>query len=53
MVETRVPENVTSTCNPFLISLPMTTVDGSEWLYDLTVYPKNQTGNPDLKKDCP
>ena len=50
VVETRVPENVTSTCNPFLISLPMTTVDGSEWIYDLTVYPKNQTGNPDLSK---
>ena len=50
VVETRVPENVTSTCNPFLISLPMTTVDGSEWLYDLTVYPKNQTGNPTLSK---
>ena len=50
VVETRVPENVTSTCNPFLISLPMTTVDGSEWLYDLTVYPKNQTGNPNLEK---
>ena len=50
VVETRVPENVTSTCNPFLISLPMTTVDGSEWNYDVTVYPKNQTGNPDLSK---
>ena len=50
VVETRVPENVTSTCNPFLISLPMTTVDGSEWLYDLVIYPKNQTGNPDLGK---
>ena len=50
VVETRVPENVTSTCNPFFVSLPMTTVDGSEWLYDLTVYPKNQTGNPDLSK---
>ncbi len=50
VVETRIPENVTSTCNPFLISLPMTTVDGSEWLYDLTVYPKNQTGNPTLSK---
>ena len=50
VVETRVPENVTSTCNPFLISLPMTTVDGSEWLYDLVIYPKNQTGNPDLSK---
>ena len=50
VVETRVPENVTSTCNPFFVSLPMTTIDGSEWLYDLTVYPKNQTGNPDLEK---
>ena len=50
VVETRVSENVTSTCNPFLIPLPMTTIDGSEWLYDLTVYPKNQTGNPDLSK---
>ena len=50
VVETRVPENVTSTCNPFFVSLPMTTVDGGEWIYDLTVYPKNQTGNPDLEK---
>ncbi len=50
VVETRVPENVTSTCNPFFVSLPMTTVDGSEWNYDVTVYPKNQTGNPDLSK---
>ena len=49
-VETRVPENVTSTCNPFLISLPMTTIDGAAWNYDVTVYPKNQTGNPDLEK---
>ena len=50
IVETRVPENVTSTCNPFFVSLPMATIDGSEWLYDLTVYPKNQTGNPTLDK---
>ena len=50
VVETRVPEMVTSTCNPFFVSLPMTTIDGSEWLYDLTVYPKNQTGNPTLDK---
>ena len=50
VVETRVPKMVTSTCNPFFVSLPMTTIDGSEWLYDLTVYPKNQTGNPDLEK---
>ena len=50
VVETRVPEMVTSTCTPFFVSLPMTTIDGSEWIYDLTVYPKNQTGNPDLEK---
>ena len=50
VVETRVPENVTSTCNPFLVSLPMTTIDGVAWNYDVTVYPKNQTGNPTLDK---
>ena len=50
IVETRVPENVTSTCNPFFVSLPMTTIDGAAWNYDVTVYPKNQTGNPDLEK---
>ena len=50
VVETRVPENVTSTCNPFFVSLPMTTIDGTAWNYDVTFYPKNQTGNPDLEK---
>lgn len=50
VVETRVPENVTSTCNPFFVSLPMTTMDGKDWNYDVTVYPKNQTGSPNLEK---
>lgn len=50
VVETRVPENVTSTCNPFFVSLPMTTIDGKDWNYDVTVYPKNQTGKPTLEK---
>ena len=50
IVETRVPENVTSTCNPFFVSLPMTTIDGAAWNYDVTVYPENQTGNPTLDK---
>lgn len=50
VVETRVPENVISTCNPFFVSLPMTTMDGKDWNYDVTVYPKNQTGSPDLEK---
>ena len=50
IVETKVPEMVTSTCNPFLISLPMTSGDGNGWIYDVTVYPKNLTGVPTLDK---
>ena len=50
MVETRVPEMVTETTAPFLISLPMTNAEGTEWMYDLTIYPKNGTSNPDLEK---
>lgn len=60
VVETAVPEMVTSTTNPFLISLPMTTVNnntegtapegGHEWNYDVTVYPKSTSGIPSLEK---
>lgn len=50
VVETRVPENVTATCVPFLVSLPMTAIDGSRWNYDVTVYPKSRTGMPTLEK---
>ncbi len=50
IVETYVPENVTCTVNPFFVSAPMTTVDGAEWMYDITLYPKNETGNPTLEK---
>lgn len=50
LVETRLPEQVTTTTDPFLVSLPMTTADGAEWMYDITLYPKNQTGNPTLEK---
>lgn len=56
-VETRVPEMVVDTTDPFLLSLPMTTVNGSNatnggeaWNYDVTVYPKNITGIPSLEK---
>ena len=51
-VETSVPEMVTSTTAPFLISIPMTstTASGSSWIYDITVYPKNLTGLPTLDK---
>ena len=50
VVETRIPENVVNTTAPFFISVPMTTIDGAEWNYDLTIYPKNQTGGPTLEK---
>lgn len=50
VVETNVPENVTSTCNPFLVSIPSTSADGTSWNYDITVYPKAHTGIPTLEK---
>lgn len=50
LVETYVPENVTCTVNPFFVSVPMTAVDGGQWMYDVTVYPKNETGMPTLEK---
>lgn len=43
VVETTVPDAVTTEMNPFIVSIPMTTVDGDNWLYDVTVYPKNKT----------
>ena len=50
VVETRVPEEVHTTINPFFVSLPMTDVTGDRWNYDVTVYPKNQTNNPTIDK---
>ena len=52
IVETGVPEMVTSTTAPFLVSIPMTsnTASGSSWIYDVALYPKNLTGLPTLGK---
>ena len=50
LVETKVPANVTVTVDPFFVSLPMTNDTGDYWFYDVDVYPKNQTGLPDLDK---
>ena len=56
-VETAVPEMVVSTTNPFLVSLPMPSVNGTNatdggtrWIYDVTTFPKNLTGIPELEK---
>ena len=57
VAETKVPEMVVSTTNPFLVSVPMTSVNGTNandggtrWIYDITLYPKNPTGIPSLEK---
>ena len=61
VLETKTIESITSTTAPFFVSLPMTTVSGDEnsaspegghqWNYDVTVYPKNETGIPELTKE--
>ena len=57
VVETKVSEMVVSTTDPFLVSIPMTSVSGTNatdggtrWIYDITLYPKNLTGIPSLEK---
>ena len=43
VIETTTPDKVTTPAAPFLVSIPMTTVNGDSWLYDVHVYPKNKT----------
>lgn len=43
VIETSTPDKVTTPADPFLVSIPMTTVNGDSWLYDVHVYPKNKT----------
>lgn len=66
LTETKVPEMVTSSTDPFFVSLPMTSVNGggngqgsnttqvtdggTRWMYDVTLYPKNATGIVTLEK---
>lgn len=52
VIETTTPDKVTTPADPFLVSIPMTTVDGASWLYDVHVYPKNKTtyGSVTLEK---
>ena len=50
IVETKAPENVTYTINPWFVQLPSTDSKGDDWFYDVICYPKNETGNPTLDK---
>ena len=44
VVETGVPDKVTKTADPFLVSVPMRDPENQNtWLYDIHVYPKNET----------
>ena len=43
VIETSTPDKVTTPADPFLVSIPMTTAEGDNWLYDVHVYPKNVT----------
>lgn len=52
VMETKSPDQVTTPCEPFLVSVPMTRVGNtnpkSDWLYDVHVYPKNKTSYGDI-----
>lgn len=52
VVETDKPDAVKQVADPFLVSIPMTAVNMTDWLYDVTVNPKNVTkyGAATLKK---
>lgn len=52
VIETDSPDQVTTPCEPFLVSVPMTRVatdnKQADWLYDVHVYPKNKTNYGDI-----
>lgn len=41
--ETDAPAQITGKTPDFLVSIPMTTTDGADWLYDVHVFPKNSS----------
>ena len=58
VIESKAPDSVTTACEPFFVSVPMTKVTDSktnalsDWLYAVHVYPKNKTsyGDATLQK---
>ena len=50
VLESGVPADVSRTTAPFFVSVPTTTVDGTQWNYDVVLYPKNETDEPTLEK---
>lgn len=59
VIETKTPQAVTMPVEPFLVSIPMTRIgdkttgadnqNQKEWLYDVTVYPKNSIAKGTVK----
>lgn len=59
VIETKPPQTVTMPVEPFLVSIPMTRIgdkatgadnqNQKEWLYDVTVYPKNSIAKGTVK----
>ena len=59
VIETKTPQAVTVPAEPFLVSIPMTRIGDEtsgagnqnlrEWLYDVTVYPKNNIAKGTVK----
>lgn len=47
--ETANPNHVMKKTPDFVINLPFTDIESQRWLYDMTVYPKNETKYSDLK----
>lgn len=52
VIETESPDQVSTPCEPFLVSVPMTRVGTTnaltDWLYNVHVYPKNKTSYGDI-----
>ena len=43
VVETGYPSHIVTPSAPFFVSIPMTSENGDEWIYDVEVHPKNQS----------
>ena len=41
--EVSAPDNVKTKTAPFFVDIPMTNASGTDWIYDVKAYPKNQT----------
>ncbi|MDU5333088.1 SpaH/EbpB family LPXTG-anchored major pilin [Enterococcus sp.] len=46
-------KTITSASKPFIVAVPMTNADGTDWNDDVHVYPKNQGLNPEKKPSVP